>query len=88
MGMVNLCYDRPLQLAIMGALWRRRELTLEQLVQAVGITHRLVARSTVATSLYRLIDQEWVSRVGHGRYQAIVTRDELVAVISAAVMEA
>ena len=88
MADVNLSFDRPLQLAIMGALWRDKRLHLHQLHAAVRRQHREVALSTVSTTITRLIAAAWVERVGHGVYVAAVTRDELLATIACAIAEA
>lgn len=85
---VNLSFDRPLQLAIMGALWRNGRLHLHQLHAAVRRHHREVALSTVSTTITRLIAAQWVERIGKGVYQAAITRAELLAVLTQAIEEA
>lgn len=85
---INLVYHRPLQLAVMGALWREKRLNFHQLHSAVSREYKPIGQSTLSTTLTRLIDLHWATRVANGVYRAAVSREELIAVIARAIEEA
>lgn len=84
---VNLAFQRPLQLAILGVLWREGRLPLSRIERAVCREYKQVATSTISTTLTRLIERGWLERCGK-HYEPRITRAEMIAVITAAIEEA
>ena len=86
--MIDLGYNRPLQLAILGALWRDGRLALSQIMRAVHREYKPVAVSTVSTTLTRLVERQWVERIDRHYYQSRITRADMIAALTAAIEDA
>lgn len=68
-----------LQLAILSALWGNPHgLSLNRLHKIVNERYKIVALTTVSTTVIRLVRRGWIVRPFTGHYQAAVTRQDLI----------
>lgn len=76
--MMDIVYRRPLRYAILGILWREGQLPLWRIERSVAVEYKPSARSTVSTTLTRMIEQGMIVRCERHYYRAIVTRQTLI----------
>lgn len=88
MSAVDLVYKRPLQIAILGILWREGQLPLWRVERAVEVEYKPVKRSTVSTTLSRMISNKLVNRCNRHYYHANVTREQLIEQVTTAIVTA
>lgn len=79
----------PLQLAILNVLWRDEDgMSLMRLYRTLQTEYKSVALSGVSTTATRLLRRGWVVRPRRGYYRAGISRDDLIALISAHIEQA
>ncbi len=79
----------PLQLAILGVLWRDEDgMSLMRLYRTLQTEYKPIALSAISTTATRLLRRGWVVRPKRGHYRAAISRDDLIALISAHIEQA
>ena len=86
--MVDLGLNRPVQLAVLGVLWREGALPLWRIERSVHREYKYLAQSTVSTTLTRLINHGWIERCDRHYYKPVITRQEMIAALTAAIEDA
>lgn len=84
----KLILPGDLQLAVLGAVWKEKQVSFRQVRSFVYENYKPCAESTVSTTITRLIERGWVVRLGVRTYTAGITRDELIDVLATKIREA
>lgn len=90
MGVVMIVFDTlyqsPLRIAILGVLWREGRLPLWRVERAVAIEYKPVHRSTVSTTLTRMIACGLITRCERHYYRAAMTKEQLIEHVTTAIV--
>lgn len=81
----KLMLPGDLQLAILGCVWRDKNMSLRRIYHVVNITYKEIALSTLSTTITRLLERGYLVKTPdkhNRRYSAGITREELIALMA------